>query len=455
MPQWVLSAYGPILDAPRQLFGGPGREISFEEMRLFHYGLHTSGNQQQAIQQAQSLVQQAQQQNQVALNDVDGAIRYILDGGKEHPNRLDICENVIRASSTNVTSVPLPTIRPSNPFAPSATSGTGFQSTIGTNTQSFDPSSTPSTGFQNGPGTNTQLFAPSSKSGTRFQNPTGTGTQPFAPSSAPSVGFQSTPGTMTQPFVQSSTSGTGFQTTTDPSTQPFTPSSSTGTGFQIATSRYTQPIASLAIPGIGFQTAAGVDTRSFGAPSASGNSFQTTTDINSQPFPPVTRHVFSKPITGPAKPFTGFTLGPGQDPADPKAANPLAPVTGLPSSNPLPSAGISTSSLSTGSTPSSDLVQRPSATKAVKDSAGRLTRWDGKPVAYIDKDPCYKGADGSWVKIWFPIGAPEYREVEELPMEAYDEATKENYKHVREHGTFKDGVMPTVAPRREWCRWDF
>ena len=48
-PQWILSAYGPGIKAPTQLFGGPLREQSFEEMRLRHYVAAASGNSQQAV----------------------------------------------------------------------------------------------------------------------------------------------------------------------------------------------------------------------------------------------------------------------------------------------------------------------------------------------------------------------------------------------------------------------
>lgn len=48
-PQWILSAYGPGRHAPEQLFGGPAREQSFEEMRLLHYIAAASGNAQPAV----------------------------------------------------------------------------------------------------------------------------------------------------------------------------------------------------------------------------------------------------------------------------------------------------------------------------------------------------------------------------------------------------------------------
>lgn len=91
LPLYFLSAYGPGKDAPVQLFGGV-REQSFEELRLRHYELSSIGNQQQAIIEAQALVESAEQQIKVALGDVDGAINYIINGENEHPNRIDICK---------------------------------------------------------------------------------------------------------------------------------------------------------------------------------------------------------------------------------------------------------------------------------------------------------------------------------------------------------------------------
>ena len=52
-PQWILSAYGPGRNVPRQLFGGSVREQSFEEMRLHHYLAAASGNPQKAVRRRQ------------------------------------------------------------------------------------------------------------------------------------------------------------------------------------------------------------------------------------------------------------------------------------------------------------------------------------------------------------------------------------------------------------------
>lgn len=49
LPQWILSAYGPGLKAPVQLFGGEEREKSFEEMRLNHYAFRAQGQEALAV----------------------------------------------------------------------------------------------------------------------------------------------------------------------------------------------------------------------------------------------------------------------------------------------------------------------------------------------------------------------------------------------------------------------
>ncbi|GJN82643.1 hypothetical protein PLIIFM63780_006186 [Purpureocillium lilacinum] len=90
-PQWILSAYGPGRDAPDQLFGGYPREQSFEELRLHYLAGKASGNEQQALNEAQQLYQNAQQQMETALRDVQGAARFIVERESQHPNRHDVC----------------------------------------------------------------------------------------------------------------------------------------------------------------------------------------------------------------------------------------------------------------------------------------------------------------------------------------------------------------------------
>ncbi|RNJ58481.1 hypothetical protein D7B24_004563 [Verticillium nonalfalfae] len=100
-PQWILSAYGPGRDAPEQLFGGSVREQSFEEMRLHHVLAASKGSPQQALNEAQQLYQQAEQQIQTTVRNLDGAIQFIIAAGNSHPNRIDICkQNTLPGGTT-------------------------------------------------------------------------------------------------------------------------------------------------------------------------------------------------------------------------------------------------------------------------------------------------------------------------------------------------------------------
>lgn len=90
-PLWIMSAYAPSKDVPRQLFGGHPLEQSFEEIRLLQYQAVAAGNPQAAIEAEQALAAQANQQVESALKDLRGAERYIIDGDKEHPNRIGMC----------------------------------------------------------------------------------------------------------------------------------------------------------------------------------------------------------------------------------------------------------------------------------------------------------------------------------------------------------------------------
>ena len=79
----------------------------------------------------------------------------------------------------------------------------------------------------------------------------------------------------------------------------------------------------------------------------------------------------------------------------------------------------------------------------------------GKPVVYKENEPGIQNRDGTWEKIWFPDGPPAYYGATELDDKAYTEETKQAYLYMREKGSFKDGMMPLLPPKREWCLWDF
>ncbi len=76
-------------------------------------------------------------------------------------------------------------------------------------------------------------------------------------------------------------------------------------------------------------------------------------------------------------------------------------------------------------------------------------------MTYVNDEPYFKRNDGALEKVWFPDGPPPFRKEPELPDEAYDETTKENYMFMKEHGIFKGGIMPALPPKREWVDWDF
>ncbi|KAH9905593.1 hypothetical protein F4778DRAFT_726793 [Xylariomycetidae sp. FL2044] len=99
-PTWILSCYGPGRDAPKQLFGGYPREQSLEEIMVL---MKSSSNQQQTMQEIEGLYTQAQQQIQTTLQDLDGAVQFIIAGENEHPNRNDICKQHTREGGTNGT----------------------------------------------------------------------------------------------------------------------------------------------------------------------------------------------------------------------------------------------------------------------------------------------------------------------------------------------------------------
>ncbi|PNH71741.1 hypothetical protein VD0001_g5815 [Verticillium dahliae] len=188
-PQWILSAYGPGRDAPEQLFGGSAREQSFEEMRLHHVLAASKGSPQQALNEAQQLYQQAEQQIQTTVGNLDGAIQFIIGAGNNHPNRIDICkQNTLpggttgeflkgnRAQSSFSQASPFRSnsgTNSSNPFSSSAQSSSAF----GGNT----PSSNTSNPFGQAHNSGASTFGqPSSTSAFGQPNALGQKPSPFA-----------------------------------------------------------------------------------------------------------------------------------------------------------------------------------------------------------------------------------------------------------------------------------
>ena len=66
-------------------------------------------------------------------------------------------------------------------------------------------------------------------------------------------------------------------------------------------------------------------------------------------------------------------------------------------------------------------------------------------------------ATGKDERIWLPNGAPGPNVDVEASAETYQAlgaALKEIHDFVQQNGTFKDGIVPEVAPKRERVSWD-
>ena len=426
-PLWILSAYGPGKQAPVQLFGGLPREQSFEELRLRHYELAAQGNEQQAIQEAQTLVRNAEQQTQSALNDIDGAIQYIIAGGNQHPNRIDICNakenhrslSNLQAAAATASTTASDFSRPPVAAIPASTFGQPSSSTFG---------------------------VPSSMFG---QTPAlGRPANPFKAPSAPALGQTAISGaSQTSTFGQPSSFGK-VMPTTSAFGQPTIPSSTFGQATHLIP---------LGKPSNSFAQYSS-QTSTFGKPSQP-NPFGTqatsafTTGTSLQNLPATTNPFgqnsstqassFGRPSNLPANPFARPTASSGPS---------VFPQTST-SAISAPSFFDQSSANTTASANSNNRVTSSGRTR--KDPRGRLVEWKSHRISYIDDDPCFKRPDGAWEKVWFPDGPPAFQKEPDPPADAYDEGTKEQYQHLKQHGSFKDGIMPELPPMKEWCTWDF
>ncbi|OBT59406.1 hypothetical protein VE04_00502 [Pseudogymnoascus sp. 24MN13] len=449
LPQWILSAYGPGLKAPIQLFGGEEREKSFEEMRLNHYALRAQGQEALAAQQQDELIQKAAAQNQNALHNIDAALTYVLRGENEHPNRLDIVEQYTKGI-----------INPTQPMAP-----------LGANIPAVNPLGQPS------------QIAPASAFGAgqsilgQAPNPLG-GQGAFG---APSPAFGQ-PGLGANPLASPPF---GVQAPVQPpQPSPF--------------GQQPQPggIGAFGQPG-GFQQNA--PNPLLAQPQPQGAFGQPQVQQPAQPSPfgqpqaqqPVQPSPFGQPQAqqpaqpspfgqNAAQPASGFSTG-----ASPFGAAPTAPsgfqqggaqpFGAAPPSNiqaPNPFSPIPQQQAAQGQQsgfaaaggqvadpspypPGSNAQHPHPSTYSARDASNRITMFKGRPVVYKDNQPGFQNSDGSWEKIWFPNGPPGYYSATELPEEGYDQATKEAYEKLRQTGELEGGKLPLLPPRREWSKWDF
>lgn len=433
-----------------------------------HYELAAAGNPQEAIQEAQTWFNSAEQQIRTALDDVEGAIRYLNNRAKEHPNRFDICEargidlNGSRPSGSAFGQSTAPKSNfgvPATSFGqPTGASGFGQSSALGSRPSPFGQQATaagPLPAF----GQPAQLGRPT----TSFGQPTSSFGQPSLP--APAFGKPSNP---TSAFGQSvppkSTFGQpSFGQPSAPST--FAQNSLTsafGTPVTLGSnqqSAFGQP-SNLQQNAFNQQSSGVTQPSAFGKPSTSANPFGQASQLARTSAlgqtTPAPTNPFGQPVANQSTQAfrQQSATGTGSGHASTQSAS--APMQSLTQ----PSNGFGNLSgpliSNTLSQPANTLAARSKTqVPATRDAQGKLKTWDGGPVTYVDNEPCTKGEDGAWGKICFPDGSPTLTKAEELAEVAYDESTKENYMSMRMHGVFKDGMMPSLPPRREWCNWDF
>ena len=465
------------------------------------------------IQEAQALVTHAEQQMSTALNDMDGAIRFILEGEKTHPNRHDVCARFSASSQ------------------PPSSSGTAFGQgpTSAPSTVAFAQPSSASAGTAFGQptrlgGAGSAFGQPSQLGGaSAFGKPSQLGGSAPAFGQAPQLGGTSSAfGKPSQLGGATSAFGQPSQLAGNPPAQPsaFGQASSFGKPSALGqASSFGQPSTLGHGSSFGQPSGLGQATSAFGQPSqlggtapasnapAFGVNSQAPNSVFGQPSQPPattlfgqgtqeitnnpsfgqttampTANAFGKPSVPAASPFNAATTAPTQGPApfgqpQAKISNPFAaagqsttaqPVVNPFDANPPPktdsfaslgqtNGAVSQPGNATNPYSSDAKLNHPDLqTYSARDGSNKVLSWKSKPVQYVDGEPCLMRADdGKWEKIWFPDGPPPYNEDTELPLEMYDDKTKEAYLFMRDHGVFKDGWMPYLPPRREWCTWDF
>lgn len=379
-PEWIFSAYGPGRQAPAQLFGGPERERSFEEMRAEHYSATAAGNPQIAVRNANELYMAAEAQMRTILNDLEGAIKYIIDGANQHPNRIDITEGRMQVSSgqqgtfgVKGTSTQALGLNPPSSLSELTPKASHFGQPSSLEPQSQLPFGKPALNQLSGQVSALGSTGPLSGMQPAFGQPSTFKASPFA-----------------QQLPQATAQGQFNQATTvSPFTQPSNITQATGQSQLQPHNPFGQPFPSTSPAG-----------------------------------PPVIQQ----------PPTSGITSVAAQDFRTATADTRVGDTSNL---DPLPKARGET--------------RHDPTTK-------RLILWKGQPTKYINNEPCFQHPDapGVFVHIYFPNGPPPLESFKSSVgnPEQYTPDVETAYRHLKEHGTFKDGVMPYVPPRPEWCSFD-
>lgn len=452
-----------------------------EEMRLRHYEAVAAGNMNQAVQEAEALWNESAQQMDAALNDLDGAVNYIVSGANEHPNRIDIVEGKTGPESNQGSAFgqPAAPAHASNPFGqpsqPSQPSTSAFgQPAFGQPSQPTGQTSAfgaPSTLGQSSPfGQTSQSSAfgqPSSLgAGSAFGQPSGLGAQSglgkpsfgqsgFSQPSAPAFG-----GTA---FGQSSAPAPAAPFGAPSATSPFTQ-----VGQNQLTGGFGQPSGQQAQAPAPFGQPSQPQASPFGQPPAPapapapaqafGQPSQPNLSPFGQPQPQqqqpsgfgLASSTTSNPFGGNAS--TQPNPSPFGQPAAPQGVPVAQPVAGPPAAikidnsdtlNPFP--------------PLQGETRRDPTSKI-------LTMWKGRPVRPVKVEdgtvrPAYLHPQDNktLVRVMFPDGPPDdagLRDALSTPEQMTPEI-EEMYNFFAQNGYFKDGVIPPIPPKKEAVSFDF
>ncbi|KAI1271865.1 hypothetical protein F5Y07DRAFT_403952 [Xylaria sp. FL0933] len=494
-PTWILSCYGPGKEAPEQLFGGYPREQSLEEVMVHIRG---SPNPQQAIQEVTALHNQAEQQIQTTLGNLDGAVQFVLAGANKHPNRIDICkQNTMAggspgifavktgfadnplASNTTANQNPFSSTTQSNPFGTggggagggAAAPAFGQPSTLGRPANPFGAASTPQFGQPSQMG----ATAPTGPAAPAFGQPSQMG------ASAPAFGKPSAMGQNLSPFAAAASAGPSpFSQAGQPAptqSSPFAAAAASSTnptnafGQPSGASSGTSPFAQVAGP-----TAS--TTSPFGQPAASNPFAQAAAPKEVSMDTSASAPAPSNPFGQPSSTNTSSTAQPNNPFGQPSSApstvtsNPFSQAQAAPQTH--PSQAPASTAKKPGPYPPGSTKQHPPVESYItKGMNGQITAFKNQPVVYkwkvhdryqdqppenpsMDQQvPGYRKPDGTWCKILFPDGPPAYNKDTEPDPSQYDANVKAVYERLAATGRFEGGIMPEVPPMREDCIWTF
>ncbi|KAL8964662.1 MAG: hypothetical protein Q9183_004297, partial [Haloplaca sp. 2 TL-2023] len=504
-PLYILSAYAPTKSLAEQLFGGQPREQSFEELRFRHYELSAQGNAAQAIQEAQMLNSNAEEQIKTALADLDGAVKYLTDAEDKHPNRIDICDarggdvsqpqassGVFARSgaSTPASTFGQPAFGNPQVSAPATAFGQPAFGQAAAPTPAFGKPSAPASGFAQpsfGQSAVKPAFGQPSAPASAFGQPAfgqpalpapafgqsaSLGGAPSAFQQPPSSGLAPTFGQNTSPapFGQAQQAG-NFSGIQQPQTQSGFGQQSTPFGQQASTG----PQSS----GLFGQQQSSVAPTPFAAPKPSTGFSQPATTPSNPPMQSVAPQ--SSNTIGQA-PATQTSISSGQTskpqpPSNPFAlANPsqntaafgqnltsAAPASGQVAVQ-APTGGLGASARTDAANEASRAAMESSRNPIDKTfgpgdpGARKLLSWQGQKVTYIDNEPCIKNIqDGGWQKIWFPEGQPVLTDNTPQYPEGFTptDAMRNDWEHFLQHGVGPDGLFPSLPPPRDMIKWDF